>query len=177
MEKFKMSQFAKGGKKLIFKAGKSEFIEINNELVGEINFYKLDSEKMLEITKSITKKDGIDFLYDLIPYVCDIELDVNKETFGKWAQYPPRKEFVDFIDGVFSLVSDFNDITETVQKQNEITNKMNEKIKNIPIIENKKVKSKEELLDDLMKELFAVKDNIEKRDEILHKINKLKEEK
>jgi hypothetical protein len=179
-EKFKISQFGKG-KKLIFKNGKSEWV--SNDFSGEIEFYTLTVDKIEEIQK-VMKNNIVesDLIFNVIPSICNVELDIEKNLFEQWTIIPPRQEFVEFIDAIFEYMKDLIEgYKATIEKQKEMKNKMDNVIEKNPElkieIEKKKIKTKEEILDELLKELINVKGDKEKRDNLLHKINKLQDEK
>lgn len=97
------------------------FKRVEKKLDGiELNFYELD-EEVVEKLKAIDseKMSNEEYLYTIIPTVCNVSMTVTLEEFEKMCKYPSI-QFVEFI----STVMDFcKDLWEKLRAMNNLNNK------------------------------------------------------
>lgn len=109
----KLSSFLQT-KKVIFRNGKVE--TVSNILDGDVDFFDLGAEKLNKIKEDIIDKMGQDyteerFLYDILPYICNIELDVDFETFRRMVN-SPSVEFTYIMESVIEIINNILDLAD-----------------------------------------------------------------
>lgn len=168
----KLSDFLKT-KKIIFKNGKVE--TVSNITDGDIEFYKLDAQKLTDIKENIVDKITEEyseeiFLYQILPYICNIEVDIDFETFKKMTE-SPSVEFTYVLESVIDIV---NNIFELADRTNTLTSKVDEIKEKRPELFIKE-ETIEEKITRLTKEMNEEKDT-KKKKWLLLELAKLYEE-
>lgn len=160
-------------RKLVFGNGKAEVIKPTFE--GEIEFYKLDRDKIEAIMKEInvqkSKKSqygDLEMMYKIIPYMCSVEMDVTLEEFIDMVTFP-TKEVSEFIT---ALMDQFIDIIENTKNSFNEYAKLDVAIQKNPALAEQ-IKSKQEIQKELYQELFKNKNNPAKRKEIFNQLAKI----
>lgn len=156
----KLSDFLKT-KKIIFKNGKVE--TVSNITDGDIEFYELDAQKLTDIKENIVDKITEEyseeiFLYQILPYICNIEVDIDFETFKKMTE-SPSVEFTYVIESIIDVV---NNIFDLADRTNELTNKIEEIKEKRPEIFTKEETIEEKIIR-LTKEMNEEKDSKKKK--------------
>lgn len=148
------------------------FNKVSENLEGkEVEFYRIGQEtidKVKEIkAENMTNEE---FLYNMIPSISNIEMDIDLEEFSKMVKVP-TSEFAQLINNVMDVLVDVlksgQEIINLEEKINTIAEENNIEIPQEP------VKTKEEQLQELYNELTEYKDDKEKRKEILKQITDL----
>lgn len=168
----KLSDFLKT-KKIIFKNGKVE--TVSNITDGDIEFYELDAQKLTDIKENIVDKITEEyseeiFLYQILPYICNIEVDIDFETFKKMTE-SPSVEFTYVLESVIDIV---NNIFELADRTNTLTSKVDEIKEKRPELFIKE-ETIEEKITRLTKEMNEEKDS-KKKKWLLLELAKLYEE-
>lgn len=156
----KLSDFLKT-KKIIFKNGKVE--TVSNITEGDIEFYELDAQKLTDIKENIVDKITEEyseeiFLYQILPYICNIEVDIDFETFKKMTE-SPSVEFTYVIESIIDVV---NNIFDLADRTNELTNKIDEIKEKRPELFIKEETIEEKIIR-LTKEMNEEKDSKKKK--------------
>lgn len=174
MENFKISEFNKT-EKIIFQDG--ELIKKPAEINGEINLYNLDADRIKIINEKVIQKlsnnvSEVELAYNLLPYLGTVDVDVSLNEFDALQSNTLFRNFITEIS---------INISNLFKKLKESENKLNDMIEQNPelkqIAEKKKIKTKDEIIDDLMNKLLEAKGDVKKRDNILAEINKIRDEK
>lgn len=168
----KLSDFLKT-KKIIFRNGKVESVSSITD--GDIEFYELDAQKLTDIKENIIDKisEGYSeeiFLYQILPYICNIEVDIDFETFRKMTE-SPSVEFTYVLESVIDIV---NNIFELADRTNTLTSKVESIKEKRPEIFIKE-ETIEEKITRLTKEMNEEKDT-KKKKWLLLELAKLYEE-
>ncbi len=168
----KLSDFLKT-KKIVFKNGKVESVSSITD--GDIEFYELDAQKLTDIKENIVDKITEEyseeiFLYQILPYICNIEVDIDFETFKKMTE-SPSVEFTYVLESVIDIV---NNIFELADRTNELTSKVDEIKEKRPELFIKE-ETIEEKITRLTKEMNEEKDS-KKKKWLLLELAKLYEE-
>jgi len=168
----KLSDFLKT-KKIIFKNGKVE--TVSNITDGDIEFYELNGQRLIDIKENIVDKITEEyseeiFLYQILPYICNIEVDIDFETFKKMTE-SPSVEFTYVLESVIDVV---NNIFDLADRTNELTNKIEEIKEKRPELFIKE-ETIEEKITRLTKEMNEEKDS-KKKKWLLLELAKLYEE-
>jgi len=132
--KMKLSQFEMG-KKIIFKNGVPQTLD--NQLNGEVQFYELTKDKLVEIKEKIIDKlsDGYTeerFVYEIISYISDLEVDISEKEFNKLIKSPTLQfsyiyeSIVDIINNLFELANRTTVLNDKVNKINSMIPKLEE---------------------------------------------------
>lgn len=173
----KMSDFL-NKKRIVIIDGEATVVEpkVNGEI--EVNTFnakiveRIQKEVFNKLTDEEIKNDKI-FTYNAFPILTNIQNDITIEQFEELME-TPRRPFslilnmvTDEINNIFDAMKDYKNMDS---KLNKIKNENEEIFKQI----EQPVKTKEEQLEDLYKELQNNFSNREKRDEILNKINVLR---
>lgn len=182
--KVNMSDFL-GGRVIKYINGEPmvEEKKLNGDIeIKELNGYlleKINSEVISKITDEELKDDEY-VTYLLFPYITNINMDVDKETFLGILKFPKPQFAI-----VFKMImEEINSMFESAQKISEIKEDINKLVEqntmikdNIELMnfenEQKLKKSKEDEIEELMERLPKVKDNPEERRNILKRINEL----
>jgi hypothetical protein len=117
-------------KKITFIEGKME-VEDFQSINGDIDIFDLDTEVLNSINENVVKQmekleDNSEFMYRLIPYVCDLELDIPYNEFLEMLDNP-SKAFVGFVNIIVELISDLFEMLESVENIVATSNKVQEK--------------------------------------------------
>lgn len=168
----KLSDFLKT-KKIIFRNGKVESVSSITD--GDIEFYELDAQKLTDIKENIIDKisEGYSeeiFLYQILPYICNIEVDIDFETFRKMTE-SPSVEFTYVLESVIDIV---NNIFELADRTNTLISKVESIKEKRPEIFIKE-ETIEEKITRLTKEMNEEKDT-KKKKWLLLELAKLYEE-
>lgn len=168
----KLSDFLKT-KKIIFRNGKVESVSSITD--GDIEFYELDAQKLTDIKENIIDKisEGYSeeiFLYQILPYICNIEVDIDFETFKKMTE-SPSVEFTYVLESVIDII---NNIFELADRTNELTSKVESIKEKRPEIFIKEETTEEKIVR-LTKEMNEEKDS-KKKKAIFLELAKLYEE-
>lgn len=168
----KLSDFLKT-KKIIFRNGKVESVSSITD--GDIEFYELDAQKLTDIKENIVDKITEEyseeiFLYQILPYICNIEVDVDLETFKKMTE-SPSVEFTYVIESIIDVV---NNIFDLADRTNELTNKIEEIKEKRPEIFTKEETIEEKII--RLTEEMNKEEDIDKKKEIFRELAKLYEE-
>lgn len=148
------------------------FNKVSENLEGkEVEFYRIGQETVDKV-KNIKAENmtNEEFLYNMIPIISNIEMDIDIEEFSKMVKIP-TSEFAQLINNVMDVLAD------VLKSGQEIIN-LEEKISTIAEAHNieipqEPIKTKEEQLQELYDELTECKDDKEKRKEILKRITDL----
>lgn len=148
------------------------FNKISENLEGkEVEFYRIGQDTIDKV-KNIKAENmtNEEFLYNMIPSISNIEMDIDLEEFSKMVKIP-TSEFAQLINNVVDILAD---ILKTGQEIINLEEKINiiAEVHNIEIPQGS-VKSKDEQLQELYDELSKSKDDKEKRKEILKQITDL----
>jgi hypothetical protein len=174
MENFKISEFNKTGK-IIFKDG--ELIKKSAKINGEITLYNLDADRIKLINEEVIQKlsnnvTEEEVAYNLLPYLGSIDIDVSLDEFEALQSNALFRKFITEISVNISKL--FSQIKES---DNKLNNAFKENPELEQMIEKKKIKTKDEVIDDLMSKLLETKGDVKKRDSILAEINKVRDKK
>lgn len=126
-------------KRLSFSNNKVKEEEVKiQEIDGEINFYKLDMEKLETINNEVISslKDGDSnelLMFKIMPYVTDVECDVTYDEFSTMLKYPSEM----FTAFATELVLSLNDMFSSVEELVETTNTIKEGIEEVAEEEGK----------------------------------------
>jgi hypothetical protein len=117
-------------KKITFIEGKME-VEDFQSINGDIDIFDLDTEVLNSINENVVKQmekleDNSEFMYRLIPYVCDLELDIPYNEVLEMLDNP-SKAFVGFVNIIVELISDLFEMLESVENIVATSNKVQEK--------------------------------------------------
>jgi hypothetical protein len=157
-------------KTLSFKGGESTIESVGSSFYGDIHFFDISEQMLINIYDNVMAKlgdvdfDDTEFAYHILPYICDIEVDVSLDEFNKMVDNP-SKQFVDFVGVVTDSI---REMLEMINSISEIKNKTQSFQVDIKVL-------KQEELDELYNQLPTISDRKEKRD-ILAKINELEKE-
>jgi hypothetical protein len=168
----KLSDFKKTNlaKKLQFVDGEATLIEYD-KLDGDINFYSLDENVFNKIGDEVIKnlspneKDEV-FVYKLIPYLCDIEVDISMEEFEDFLK-STNKNFIKFMETIMQLVNDTTSMADSINNIEKTAKEIGNKLDVV-------VETDEQKLDRLYEELEKA-DNRNSKRRILREINILEE--
>lgn len=144
----------------------------------ELEFYNLDKDTLDKIMqeKDIDKGDNIDFLFRVIPIFSNVDMTINRDEFAKMYKIPSL-QFANYID---LLMEHIVEMYKTGQALVSLESKVQDfaKENNIIIPEPKIeiVKTKEEIIEELYKEIEnSIGDRV-KIKELMNKINELEKE-
>lgn len=168
----KLSDFLKT-KKIVFKNGKVESVSSITD--GDIEFYELNGQRLIDIKENVVDKitegySEVKFIYEILPYICNIEVDVDLETFKKMTE-SPSVEFTYVIESIIDVV---NNIFDLADRTNELTNKIDEIKEKRPELFIKEETIEEKIIR-LTKEMNEEKDS-KKKKTIFLELAKLYEE-
>lgn len=178
MDKINMSSFT-NKTKLVFKNGKPEIIK--PELNGEISIQELNDETTKKIQEEILSKlsdkelkNDNYFTYKVFPYIANINMDITFEEFENLVKRP-KNHFELLLEMVMSEINEMFKTGENIlrinQKAQDLKNNNKALQENEALKKLQKDKELEKLLADLKLNIM----NKEKKDEILDKINELRE--
>ncbi|WMJ81250.1 hypothetical protein RBU49_03060 [Clostridium sp. MB40-C1] len=149
------------------------FNRISETLEGkEVEFYRIGQD-VIDKVKNIKAENmsNEEFLYNMIPNISNIEMDIDLKEFSKMVKVP-TSEFAQLINNVMDILVDVlrsgQEIINLEQKMKAITEKHGIKLPQEP--------TKDEKLQALYDELTECKDDKEKRKEILKQITSLEVE-
>lgn len=149
--------------------------EVDKKLDGkQLEFYSLDV-KAIKNLKDIDKEDEISFIYKVIPYISNIEMTIDSNEFRSLCE-APTPQFLSLIDAILEHIKNLHKTTTVTNSIDSKVQELKELYKINEIQELEPVKTKEEMLEELYSELGTVRDDKEKRKEILKKINDLEME-
>lgn len=157
-----------------FKFIKDIFVKQGDTLEGkELEFYNLDKESINKLGEQ-SEGNNIEFLFRIIPVLSNIDMTISMDEFEKMCSIPSGA-FADYID---LLMEHITNMFKTAVKLNGVEEKVNNFIteNNIPIPEPIKVRTKEDVENEIQGLYEQIKTDKEHRIEILEKINKLEEE-
>jgi len=163
MERINLSDFKSVSK---FKIIDGVFSKVAKRLEGkELEFYGINSDIMEELKgKEVTDND-LEFMFNLIPVISNVDTDITFVEFEKMCKIPSI-QFAGYMD---LLVVHFKELFETAKKFEDLNKSVITTVKDLGL---ETPKTKEEILEDLYKELESVKDKLKKR-EIIKKISEL----
>lgn len=141
-----------------------EVSNIKNVLIGkELTWYAMTKEKLEGIRDNVIKEGMGDeeFMYKIIPHICDIEVDITLEQFQQLTSIP-SKEFNYILEGLVDYV---NVLFEASNQTLELKDKIKETTNQTDI-------TKEQLKNELYDLLTKTKDE-EGRKNILKQLNSL----
>lgn len=173
MERINLSDFKAISK---FKFIDGMFNKVEKKLENkELEFFGVSEDTVKSLTEKKISSDDIEFLYQIIPIISNVNADVNFEEFKKMCKCP-SPQFADYIG---LLLQHFKELYTTTSKLNnletEITNTIGEMGIELPkesIPEDKSTREKyEEALKELeitedldrYKELLALKKELEEQ--------------
>lgn len=178
----KLSQLKKRTiRKLSFVEGEAVSQGLDTVLNGDLIFYELGKEKVEEITKKLDgkEKSDEDVIFELIPLLSDIEVDVTFDEF-KAMLVEPSKEFAMFLSNIISMIKDLFELVEEVAKMQNNSQTITNGIAKLSTIETEiedvVIETKEEKLERLYEELSVAREDVLKRNEILKEIMSLQSE-
>lgn len=102
------------------------FKKIEKKLEGlELEFFELNEEivEKLEAIKSETMRDE-EYLFTIIPIVCNIDMTVTLEEFIKMCKYPSI-QFIGFIDTVMDFCKNLGNKLQAMNNLNSKVEKIN----------------------------------------------------
>lgn len=119
----KLSDFLKT-KKVVFENGEVKII--NNLIDGDIEFYNLNTDTLITIKENIIDKMNETYtqercLYDIIPYVCNIERDIELDVFINMLKSPTvqfsyiSESLIEITNNIFTLAKRTNDLIDKVE--------------------------------------------------------------
>lgn len=168
---FKQKPFSK---KVSFVNGVMTVIENESVLNGEITFYELDADRITSIYNDLMKSDEAfekktneEFVFMLLPHICDIEIDVDADEYKDMLENPNAdllnlmSMLMDSLEEVLNIMNTFNDLNENV---GDLKTKLN---------------IKEETKEDKLKRLYedlAITTNVDNIKVILSEIKKLEDD-
>jgi len=145
------------------------FNRVEKKLEGkELEFYGVSTETIKALTEKRINNTDIGFIYDLIPVVSNVNTDIDFKEFESMCKIP-SEQFASFI---ILILNHFKEIFTSVVALNDLSKDVTNTITELGI-ELPREKTKEEQLEELYEELANVKDDKEKRKEILKQITKL----
>lgn len=160
-------------KKISFVDGSMSVAEEKSALNGEINFYELDADRINSIYEGVIKgKENIEdmsnetFIFTLMPYICDIEIDVDGDEFEKMMENP-NAELIQLMSFFMSSLKDILSILNTFGNMSDDIDDMKSDLK---------VDKVEETKEDKLKKLYydlAITTNVDNIKVILSEIKKL----
>lgn len=152
--KMKLSQF-ETGKKIIFVNGIPE--KLDSQLNGEVQFSELTKDKIIEIKDAII--DKLDekyteehFVYEIISYISDLEVDISEERFNKLVKSPTvqfsyiYEGIVDVINNLFELAGRTTTLNDKVNKINAMMPKVEETVEQKIIRITKEMENEKDML-------------------------------
>lgn len=156
----KLSQF-RINKTLRFYDGK---IEIITNDMSEIQFYNLTYDVLERINANVIQKlkggetDEM-LMYQIIPYICNCEVDISLEEFVTLAKVPPV-ELSYFLEAVVDAINNLFDSSEKLETVKKKINILNGKM---PELQEQIKETPQQEYDKLMKLLPTIKDKEEKK--------------
>lgn len=173
MERINLSDF-KAISKYEFINGLFKKIEKNLEN-KELEFFSMSEETVKSLIEKQVSNNDIEFLYDIIPVLSNVNCDIDFKEFEKMCKYPSAQ----LADYITLLLNHFKELCLTANKLNDLESNVAETMKElnieIPVIEP--VKTKEEQIEELYAELSTcTSEDKEKRREIMKKIQELENE-
>lgn len=168
----KLSDFLKV-KKLSFVGGR---VEVQNSMTdGDIDFYDLTTDRLVKIKDEVFDKLNTEyteerFMYDILPYICNVERDLELDQFMK-LMAAPSVEFTYFQENLIDVVNKVLDLGDRMVVLSDKVAEMKNKKPEIFI----KEETVEEKIVRLTNEMDTEKDTKKKRD-ILLELAKLYEE-
>jgi hypothetical protein len=164
---FKTTNYAK---KLQYANGVPTLVEYD-KLDGDINFYSIDENVISKIGSELLPQIASDdkdelFMYMLIPYLCDVEVDVTFEQFEEMLK-STNKNFLSFVEVILNLINDGISMASSVEKIESVTKSITEKTNII-------VETDEDKLQRLYNEYGEAKNRNEKR-RLMREIESLEE--
>ncbi|MBZ9616782.1 hypothetical protein [Clostridium estertheticum] len=166
MERLKVSEF-KSISKFNFINGMFKKVEKNLE-GKELEFYDINEEAIKALTEKKISNNDIEFLYDLIPVVSNVDTDIDFKEFDGMCKLP-SPQFAEYIS---LLLKHFSNLYKSAGRLKDLSKDVTSTISELGI-ELPKEKTKEEQLEELYAELANVKDDKVRRKEILIQITKL----
>jgi hypothetical protein len=158
----KLSQF-KVNKTLRFGNGVTEVLE--NEINGEVQFYNLTYDVIEKLNNEVIQKlDGSEtdnvFVYKVLPFICNVEVDLTQDEFLNLCKVPGSSEFTFFLEAIIDVVNSLFDSTERLSVLQEKAEVMNNKLPEFQSRVN--VETPQQEFDRLMGELPKVNDKQER---------------
>lgn len=124
----------------------------------ELEFFGVSGDTVKSLTEKKISSDDIEFLYQIIPIISNVNSDVDFEEFKKMCKCP-SPQFADYIG---LLLQHFKELYTTTSKINnleiEITNTMSEMGVELPKEPIPKEKSTREKYDEVLAELETTED-------------------
>lgn len=159
--------------KISFKDGK--IVKKNSLQDGEVELYELTKDVINKIKTEVIDKleveqDQEKFVYALIPYITNVEVDVDYDVF-KAMMGSSNVQFSYLIDSIIDII---NNLLELMDKQVEMSQKIEDMIEKHPEVFQKK-ETLEEIIQRITKEMNTEKDSKKKR-EMLIELARLYEE-
>lgn len=172
----KLSQFKGFGAKKIKFVNGDVVIEQNAMLNGEIDFYNLDVDRLRLMQAEVLSKASLfsdnEVMYKLLPYLCDLDVDITFEEFEEMVNHP-SKEFTVLFNQLVGVLTSFIQTVDTLQDINDkvdyVSSKFNFEKESLP------TETKEEKLERLYNELSASTDKA-KRKELFREISSIENE-
>jgi hypothetical protein len=173
MERINLSDFKAVSK---FQIIEGIFKKVERNLEGkELEFFGVNEDTVKALTEKKIGNNDIEFLYDLIPIISNVNIDVDIKEFEKMAKVPSL-QFAEYIN---LLLQHFKELYTTASKLNSLEKDVTTSIKDLGLkmpVELAKEKTKEEQLDELYSELEECKEDKVERREILKQIAELENE-
>lgn len=166
MEKIKLSDFKAVSRYLLID---NLFSKVEEKLKGkELEFYSLNGDILKPLIETKKDKGDLEFLYQIIPVISNVDIDVDFKEFVKMTKFPS----LTFTSYYKSLLTEISILFKTASKINDLNADVSNTIADLGI-DLPVEKTKEEQLEELYAELANVKDDKAKRKEILKQITKL----
>lgn len=176
MERINLSDFKSISK---FKFVNGMFNKVEKKLEDkELEFFGVSEDTVKSLTEKKISNDDIEFLYQLIPIISNVNLDVEFTEFQKMCKCP-SPQFADYIE---LLLQHFKELYTTTSKLNDlgtnVKNTMSEM--GIKLPEPIKEKSTREKLNEVIEELEVTEDLkrykelLTLKEELEHKLNEEK---
>jgi hypothetical protein len=139
-------------KKIVFVDNKTEILD-NMEINGEVSFYAINEEVIINIHNVMKNSisEGVaddEVAFAIIPFVCDIEVDVTLDDFSEMLK-SPSKQLMDFMSLVLESM---RNALDTIKTLSNIEKNVQE------IIEEDPKTAKENLLNELYSQLSETTD-------------------
>jgi hypothetical protein len=168
----KLSDFLKV-KKLSFVGGR---VSVQNSMTdGDIDFYELNTDRLMKIKDEVFDKLNPNyteerFTYDILPYVCNVERDIDLDQFMK-LMAAPSVEFTYFQENLIDIINKVLDLGDRIEVLNDKVGEMKSKKPELFV--------KEETLQDKIIRLTKEMENeidVKKKMELIKVLAKLYEE-
>jgi hypothetical protein len=173
MERINLSDFKAISKYQIIEG---IFKKVEKSLDGkELEFFGVNEDTVKALTEKKIGNDDISFLFELIPIISNVNIDVDIKEFEKMAK-TPSLQFAEYIS---LLLQHFKELYTTASKLNSLEKDVKTSIKDLGLEIPKEIpkeKTKEEQLDELYSSLDNCKEDKANRREILKQIAELENE-